>query len=217
LEDGAAWLSSGTWSILGFELPEPIISADSLAANFTNEGGWGHTYRFSKNVAGLWLLQQCREAWGSADSYDNLVSEASVAASVGRTFDPDDPDFFAPGDMPRRIEAKLGVDRLTKAQLVRAILESLASRYAAVLVDAERLSGKRASQLHVVGGGSQNRLLNQLTADACGIPVVAGPVEATALGNLVGQLLATGGLGSVPEARQLIRHSHLAETFNPCL
>lgn len=214
LTANSAWISSGTWSIMGVEVDQAIINEDSFHANFTNEGGVNGSFRFSKNVAGLWLLQQCRAAWGAEDSYEELVllAEAAVAAE---TIDPDDPDFFAPGDMPAKINAKLARPTSDKGVLVRIILESLARRYAQVLGKLEAMTGKRLERIHVVGGGSQNRLLNQLTADACRVPVVAGPVEATAIGNILMQMVALGTLSSLAEGRRLVAESFPLETFNP--
>jgi rhamnulokinase len=212
----SAWISSGTWSILGIEVPNAIINEESRKANFTNEGGVANTYRFSKNVAGLWLIQQCRAAWGNQDSYADLMDLATNNGPADERIDPDDPLFFDPGDMPARINSKLHRPTQDKGKLIRIVIESLANKYAQVLNDAERLSGIKTEQIHIVGGGCQNRLLNQLTADACQRPVIAGPVEATALGNLAVQLVTSGELQSIAHARQVIRDSVELETFELC-
>jgi rhamnulokinase len=211
LTTGSAWISSGTWSILGIEVGSPVISDSSYSANFTNEGGVDSTYRLSKNVAGMWIVQQCRAAWGNVDSYESLMAMAMDATDTGERIDPDDPKFFAPGDMPARVSGSSD-----KGHVIRVVLSSLAEKYAAVLATAEELVGSPVQRIQVVGGGSKNRLLNQLTADACGKPVVAGPVEATALGNLAVQMQASGELASISEAREMIAGSVELETFEPC-
>ena len=214
LTPNSAWISSGTWSIMGVEVPKPIINDNSLQANFTNEGGVSGTYRFSKNVAGLWLLQQCRAAWGEGHSYDELCRLAEAVPS-GETIDPDDPDFFAPGDMPDKINTKLSKPTEDKGQIVRIILDSLAQRYAEVLAKLEELTATKLERVHVVGGGSRNWLLNQLTANACKRPVVAGPVEATAIGNLLVQMIALGQIASIEQGRALVASSFSVKTFEP--
>lgn len=211
LKANSAWISSGTWSIMGVEAAAPIITDASYAANFTNEGGVESTIRFSKNVAGLWLVQQCRSAWGGGDTYEDLMSLAAKIEDTGERIDPDDAKYFAPGDMPSRIKSGG-----SKGEIIRIVLASLADRYAEVLQSIETMTGRQVERINLVGGGCQNRLLNQLTADACRRTVMAGPVEATALGNLAVQMVASGELDSIAEARQLIANSYPVEVFEPC-
>jgi rhamnulokinase len=217
-----ACLSSGTWSLLGTELGEPCIGAPSLAANFTNEGGVCGTTRFLKNICGLWIVQECRRAWarqGRPDSYDELVRMASAAAPLRSLVDVDHPDFAKPGDMPARVRAfcqRTGQpEPESKGEIVRCALDSLALKYRLVLDEMEGILGRRLEPLHVVGGGARNRLLCQLTADATGRLVEAGPVEATTAGSIVMQAMAAGRVGSLPEARDLVRRSFEVEAFEP--
>jgi rhamnulokinase len=220
---GRAFLSSGTWSLLGIEVPAPIITPRALEANFTNEGGVCGTTRLLKNIAGLWLLQSCRREWardGHAFEYAELMAAATDDRHAFRSlFDPDDPAFLHPPEMTRAIAASC---RRTgqpapdgPASFTRAILESLAFKYRLVLDTLEELTGTRIAEVQIVGGGSRNRLLNQFTADATGRAVLAGPVEATALGNIAMQMLATGTVGSLAEARRIIEHSFPVDRFEP--
>jgi rhamnulokinase len=217
-----AYVSSGTWSLLGAEIDAPCIGEASLAANFTNEGGVGGTIRFLKNLCGLWLVQESRRAWakgGKADSYDNLATMAAAAPGFRSLVDVDAPDFAAPGDMPSRLQAfcrRTGQPvPETKGEIVRCALDSLALKYRYVLGTLERILGRRLEPLHVVGGGARNRLLCQLAADATGRTVVAGPVEATAAGNVAMQVMALGELGSLADARDVVRRSFGIETHEP--
>lgn len=219
-----AYLSSGTWSLLGVELESPLINEATRKAGFTNEGGVGKTIRFLKNITGLWLLQECRRAWlkeGEKLDYADLTKMAESAPPFLAVINPDDPSFLAPEDMPTAIvrfcERTGQKTPETKSQFVRIILESLALRYCEVIREINRLFPERGEVevLHVVGGGCQNRLLNQFTADATGITVVAGPVEATAAGNIITQALATGEIGSVAEGREIIRNSFPLVTYQP--
>jgi rhamnulokinase len=218
-----AVLSSGTWSLLGAELDQPVVTERARELNFTNEGGVCGTTRVLKNITGMWLLQGCVRAWaaaGHSSSYDGLLAEAADERFGFRSlFDPDHRDFFHPPDMPGAIA---GFCRRTgqpapdhPGAFTRAILESLALKYRVVLESLEALTGRRFEHLRIVGGGARNRLLSQFTADAIGRPVVAGPVEATALGNIAMQMVATGTVGSLPDARGLIEHSFPAERFDP--
>jgi rhamnulokinase len=209
-----AYISSGTWSLVGVELPEPSIEEEGMRANFTNEGGFGGTTRFLKNVMGLWLLQECRRTWareGREYSYAELTRLAQDEPGSGSLIDPDHPDFLPPGDMPSRIRAFCrGTGQSPPEEpgaVVRCVLESLALKYRWVLEKAEEITGRRAEVIHVVGGGAQSTLLCQLTADATRRPVRAGPVEATALGNLMVQAYARGYLGSLEEIRESVRRS----------
>ncbi|HEX9189085.1 MAG TPA: rhamnulokinase family protein, partial [Vicinamibacteria bacterium] len=192
--EGFAYLSSGTWSLLGAEIPRPFVGEASRAANFTNEGGVGGTIRFLKNLCGLWLVQESRRHWGrlgEALSYDRLAEMAEAAPAFRSLVDVDDPAFAPPGDMPARIQASCRRTGQpvpeTKGEIVRAALDSLALKYRFVLEQADALAGRRLAPLHIVGGGSRNGLLCQLAADATGRLVTAGPAEATAAGNVLMQ------------------------------
>lgn len=220
--DDWAYLSSGTWSLMGVELRKPIINDEALQLNVTNEGGVDGTFRFLKNISGLWMVQECRRIWareGNEYSYDELTQRASEAKPFAALVDPDDGSFLNPEDMPAAIVdfcKRTGQQPpATHGEFVRCALESLALKYRDVLGKIARIAGREVKVLHIVGGGSQNRLLNQFTADAIGIPVVAGPTEATALGNVMVQAIATGAIGSVAEGRDLIRQSASLETFEP--
>jgi rhamnulokinase len=217
-----AWISSGTWSIMGVEAHEPVITPQSLAFNLTNEGGVAGTFRCSKNVLGLWLVQECRRTWaaqGQEWSYAELTEMAAQAAPLAAVIDPDHDDFLKPGDMPARIRAFCRQTGQSvpdgPAAIVRCALESLALKYRWVLECLEAVTGRRLEPIHIIGGGTQNRLLNQLTADATGRTVVAGPAEATAAGNLLVQAIALGHIGSVAEARAVARHSFTPEVYTP--
>ncbi|MGH9387046.1 MAG: rhamnulokinase [Vicinamibacterales bacterium] len=218
-----AFLSSGTWSMLGTELQEPIVTENARRLNFTNEGGVCGTTRLLKNIAGLWLLQACRRCWTSAGhdySYDDLVTAAADSRHAFRSLiDPDCPDFLHPGDMVASIA---GYCRQTSQAeptnppaYARAVFESLAFKYRTVLEALEEVTGTSFEQIRVVGGGARNRLLNQFTADATGRSVIAGPVEATALGNIAMQMLATGHVSSLVEARAVIERSFPVERYEP--
>ena len=219
----SAVLSSGTWSLLGAELRAPVITPRARDLNFTNEGGVCGTIRLLKNIGGLWLLQSCRRSWaasGQEFSYEDLMKTAEDERSSFRSlFDPDDKAFLHPEDMTSAI-AQVCLQSgqpapATPPQFTRAILEALAFKYRAVVDWLEELSGIRFEEIRIIGGGSRNRLLNQFTADATGRPVVAGPVEATALGNIAMQMLATGAVKSITEARQIIDRSFPVERFEP--
>jgi rhamnulokinase len=221
-KSGFAWISSGTWSVVGAEMPNAIINDQSLAYNFTNEGGACGTFRFSRNVMGLWLVQECRRTWaaqGEDYSYAELTQMAAQAEPFQVVLDPDDGEFFKPGDMPARI---LSYCQRTgqkppesKATYIRCILESLALKYRWVLERAEETIGQRLGPVHIVGGGTQNQMLSQLAADATGRRVVTGPVEATAIGNIIMQAIGLGHLASLEEARTLVRESFPCSVFEP--
>ena len=210
-----AYISCGTWGLVGVETDHPVLSDEARAANFTNEGGVDGRVRFLHNVMGLWLLSECVRDWGLDDAHlTSLLADAAEQSEPGR-FDPNDPAFVAPGGMPERIERWLVAHEQpvpsTRPGLVRVILESLADAFAAAVGDAARLSGTSVRVIHLVGGGSQNELLCQLTANASGLPVLAGPVEATALGNVLVQGRALGAIdGSLEHLRALV-----ARTFEP--
>ena len=222
-DGGGAFLSSGTWSLLGAEVATPVISARAQELNFTNEGGVCGTTRLLKNIGGLWLLQACMRRWNEAGqpaSYDDLlVGGADDQHAFRSLFDPDHSGFFHPQDMPAAIATycrQTGQSEPSgQSGYARSILESLAFKYRAVLESLEELTGHRYTTIRIVGGGSRNRLLNQFTADATGRTVLAGPVEATALGNIAMQMLATGTVSSLAEARKIIERSFPLERFDP--
>ena len=198
-----AFISSGTWSLVGVELDRPVLSEESRAAQFTNERGVDGSFLYHRNVMGLWLLQESMRTWerlGKTFSLEELVSSAGAEAPLRSVFDPDDPVFFPPGDIPARISQvchDLGQPTAeTPAQVTRSILDSLALAYRRTLRLASELSGKRVGVIHIVGGGVHNTLLCQLTSDACGLPVVAGPIEAAAIGNALVQAQAIGTVGA---------------------
>jgi rhamnulokinase len=220
--DSWAYISSGTWSLMGVELPGPLISEQVRKYNFTNEGGVGNTIRFLKNIMGLWLVQECRRAFertGKNFTYEELTNLAGVAPPFGSVVDPDDASFIFPSSMPQAIAdycRKTGQTAPTEpGAIVRCALESLALRYRWVLERLEELTGKRRDVIHIVGGGSQNALLCQLAADCCNRRVLAGPVEATALGNLLVQAMGLGLVGSLSEAREVVRGSFELKTYEP--
>lgn len=216
------YLSSGTWSLMGVEVKEPIITEQSLAYDFTNEGGVNNTFRFLKNIMGLWLVQECRREWtriGQSYSYEDLTRMAAEAPPFGPLVSLKDSRFLAPGDMPTRIQAFCRETGQaipeTKGQIIRCALESLALEYRWVAERLDEMVGRRLPTIHVIGGGSQNELLNQFGADATGRTVIAGPVEATAVGNVLVQARALGYIGSSAEARALVRRSFKVTTFEP--
>ncbi|MBN2103348.1 rhamnulokinase [bacterium] len=216
-----AYLSSGTWSLLGVELQAPLINADTLERNYTNEGGVRSTIRFLKNVTGMWLVEECRRKWQKDGdiSYESLLNEADQSPPFQSLLNVDNPDFMNPPDMVKAIQAFCRRSNQpvpeTRGQFIRSILESLALRYRQVIEDINHLQGKPVEILHVVGGGSQNAMLNQFTADATGIPVIAGPVEATALGNVITQAVAAGQLDSIEQGRALIARAFPMQEFLP--
>ena len=216
------YLSSGTWSLLGAEIDQPILTPEAMNFNLTNEGGVGGKIRLLKNIAGLWLLQECRRAWardGKDFDYRTLVQLAREVPTRGIHLDLEDPLMLAPGDMPMKITAqcrRMGrKSPETPGEFTRVILESLAAAYANVRHTIEKVTGKTYTHLHIVGGGSQNELLNQLAADATGLHVLAGPVEATALGNVMVQAMACGQLDSLAAGRELVAKSCRLREFIP--
>ncbi len=212
-----AYLSSGTWSLMGIEVPEPIINEESARLNFTNEGGIEGTTRFLKNITGMWLLEQCRKVWkaqGKDYSYPELVAMAQSEASFPGRINPDDPRFAAPENMVSVISSAVEKS-LSDAQIVSCIYHSLADRYKEVLDMLQRFAPFKIEKLHIIGGGSANDLLNQWTADAIGIPVVAGPTEATAIGNVMMQAKATGIVKDRWEMRRIIAETVKVKTFIP--
>jgi rhamnulokinase len=222
--ENCAFLSSGTWSLLGTEESKPIINAESLAANFTNEAGVCDTVRFLKNLSGLWIIQELRRVWneqGCDYSFGALADLALEAGPFGFFIDPLDDRFAAPGDMAVRIadycEESGQARPESHAQMLRATLEGLAFVYTEVLDDLERLTGHSLETLRIIGGGCQHALLNQMTANATGRKVVTGPIEATAIGNVMMQMLAMGDVGSLAEGRAVVLDSfaHESDTYLP--
>jgi rhamnulokinase len=215
-----AYLSSGTWSLLGAELSAPVITLQARDLNFTNEGGVCGTTRLLKNIAGLWILQSCRRSWASSGhefTYEDLTTAAGELPMFTSLIDPDDAAFLNPVDMPAAIADYC---RRTSqpvpsgpAEFTRTILDSLAFKYRAVLESLQQLTGISFEEIRVIGGGSKNRVLNQLTADSTGCTVIAGPTEAAALGNIAMQMLATGAVSTLAEARQTIDRSFAVERF----
>ena len=231
-----AYLSSGTWSLMGIEVPAPIINEASAAANFTNEGGIEGTTRFLKNITGMWLLEQCRKVWkaeGKDYSYAQLVEMAQAEAGFSGRINPDDPRFANPKDMVEEIQASLSAAPgfvplaekcsqsetrprfFSDAQIVSCIYHSLADRYKEVLTLLQGFAPFKIEKLHIIGGGSANELLNQWTADAIGIPVIAGPTEATAIGNILIQAKAAGLVTDRWQMRRLIADAFPVKTFYP--
>lgn len=222
MDKNAIYLSSGTWSLMGVEVAQPIINAQILAYNFTNEGGVAGTFRLLKNIMGLWLVQECRRAWaaqGRAYSYAELTQLAEQAPGLISLIDVTDARFLPPGDMPARIQAfcrETGQPAPESAgAIVRCALESLALEYRWVAERLDELTGRLHTTIHVIGGGAQNHLLNQLTAEATGRTVLAGPVEATALGNVIVQALALRHISSLADGRVFVRNSFPLQTFTP--
>ncbi len=222
LDEESVYISSGTWSLMGVEITEPIINDDALRLNFTNEGGVFGKIRFLKNIMGLWLLQESRRQWqreGKDYPWDDLLKMAENAQPFKCVLDPDAIDFLGHGDMPGFIRAYCErtnqLQPQTPGEIARCCLESLALRYRWVLEALEHLTGRKLNTIRIVGGGSQNKLLNQFTADACNRNVVTGPVEATALGNIMMQAVATGHIKNLSAGRKAIAASVQQETFTP--
>ncbi len=221
--DSFAYIACGTWGLVGVELDEAILTEASRAANFTNEGGVDERIRYLRNVMGLWLLQESLRTWeldGTAERLPALLIAAGELPAGGPVIDPDDPAFLPPGDMPARIEAACRQLDLpppaTRPALVRCILDSLAAAFGRTVRDAARLSGRRVDAVHLVGGGARNALLCQLTADACELPLISGPVEATAIGNVLVQARARGLLaGDLETLRALIRRTQDIRRYEP--
>jgi rhamnulokinase len=217
-----AYISSGTWSLMGIESEVPVISDKTLEYNLTNEGGVGRKIRLLKNIMGLWLLQECRRIWlekANGFTYPELVTMAEKAKPFQSIIDPDWMKFYNPDDMTREITGFCKMTGQTEpsepGQFVRIILEGLAFKYRMVLDQLREVSGKSLGKIHIIGGGSQNELLSQFTANATGVPVVTGPVEATAIGNLMVQAMAKGHVSSLDEIREVIRNSFDLKTFLP--
>jgi rhamnulokinase len=225
-KDRHAYISSGTWSLLGIETAEPIINDKSYAFNFTNEGAAGGGIRFLKNIIGLWIIQECKRHWDRSDrpySYAELTDLARALGPVQFSIDVNDPRFLKPGliddSMPERIRSLCREQGQrppdSPAEVVRGVLQSLAALYAASIRELEDAAGRTIEELYIIGGGSRNSLLCELTAEAAGIPVFAGPVEATAIGNILIQAMSMGEIDSPEQGRRLIRSSYRIEEFAP--
>lgn len=221
-EESFAYISSGTWSLVGMELPRAVLTTEALEANFTNEGGFAGTTRFLKNVMGLWILQECRRVWsleGTEYSYEELVDLAERVTTESVLVDPDHPDFLPTGDMPARIRrlCRQTGQRVPDgpAEISRCVMESLALKYRWTIESAESVTGRTAEAIHIVGGGCRNSLLCRLTAEATRRPVLAGPAEATATGNLMVQAYSQGHVGSFSEIREVVRRSVEVQVYEP--
>jgi rhamnulokinase len=215
------YISSGTWSLMGVETDAPVTSLEARRANFTNEGGIGGTYRALKNIMGLWLLRQCRRSFSIAREigYDELVRAAEDSAPFAMFIDPDHGEFLNPTDMPEAVRAFCRRTAQpvpeTAGAIARCVLESLAMKYRFVLEGIRRFYPGPVRRIHVIGGGARNRLLCRFTAEATGLPVHAGPVEATAVGNLLVQAMALGKIGSLAQLRRIVAASFPIEVFEP--
>lgn len=216
------YISLGTWALMGVETPQPVVNDKVLELNFTNEGGVGNTYRLLKNIAGLWLVQECRRAWNQAGKswdWEDLNKLSAAAKPLVSFINPDAADFTAPDNMPEAIcqFAKRTGQPVPESEgaVLRCALDSIAMKFRQVLGMCEELVGGRLKTIHIVGGGTKNRQLCQAAADACGREVVTGPVEATAIGNIMMQAVAAGDVGSIAQAREVIRNSFPVERFQP--
>jgi len=216
------YISLGTWALMGIESPRPVVTDQVLKLEFTNEGGVGGTIRLLKNITGLWLVQECRRIWNQSGenlSWEDLNQLAAAQPPLRSFVDPDASEFLAPGDMPEAIRSYCRRTGQSVAQekgaVLRCALESLAMKFRQVLGMCEQLAGGRIETIHIVGGGVKNRQLCQFAADACGRHVVAGPVEATATGNIMMQAVAAGDAASIAEAREIIRRSFAVEEYEP--
>ncbi len=216
-----AYISSGTWSLMGVETDCPVINDESFRSNFTSEGGVENRWRVLKNISGMWLLQECRKVWGlkgATPSYEELIREAESVRAFTSLIDPDCRGFKTPADMPLAIEKYCRETGQpvpqSRGEIVRSILEGLALKYRFVLEQLRNLYDSEINRLHVIGGGSRNALLNRFTAGASGLPVIAGPMEATATGNLLMQAFAMGHIGSLDELREIVSFSFETERYD---
>ncbi|MGW0790461.1 rhamnulokinase [Streptomyces sp. NPDC002911] len=221
-EPGFAYVSCGTWSLAGLELDAPVLTEASRAANFTNERGVDGTVRYLRNIMGMWLLEECRRTWeraGTSTGLAALLADAAHARPFAAVIDPDDPEFLAPGDMPSRIDAALTrtgqATPVGPGGYVRCVLESLALAHRRTLREGAELAGRELTRIHLVGGGSRNELLCQWTADATGLPVTAGPAEATALGNVLLQARSHGLVGGLTDMRRLVARTQELRHYTP--
>jgi rhamnulokinase len=220
--DDWCYISSGPWSLMGVELARPLINEKALQYNYTNEGGIGGTIRFLRNIMGLWLVQECRrqlEKDGQTYDYTQLTKMAADAKPFAAIINPDHAPFLSPGEMPKKIaefcQQTKRAAPTSVGETIRTCLESLALTYRRTLEGLQDVLGRRMKVIHVVGGGSRNELLNQMTADACGVPVIAGPVEATAAGNILVQAMALGSIKSLADAREVVRRSFDVKRYEP--
>ena len=216
------YISSGTWSLMGAEIPAPVISDRCRELNFTNEGGVGGTTRLLKNIGGLWLVQECRRIWkqeGHELGWSELVDRASASPALASLINPDAAEFVAPSNMPQAIRdyCRASTQEVPESvgAVIRCALESLALRYRMVLNWTQELTGSNIDTIHIVGGGTQNRLLCQMAADACNCRVIAGPIEATAIGNVMLQIVSSGEVSSIEQAREVVRNSFDVEEYTP--
>jgi len=216
-----AYLSSGTWSLLGIESQEPLVSEETLAMNFTNEGGVAGTTRFLKNIMGMWLIQECKRIWDEEKEmeWQEIVDLSNKVEPFKSLINPDDSGFLNPGNMPLAIQNYCKSTNQTvpksKGEIARCIYDSLVLKYKYTIKQIESVTGKQIEKLHIIGGGANNTMMNQLTADAIGIPVLAGPTEATATGNLMLQAKAMGVVESLDEIRDVIRNSFDINEYKP--
>jgi len=216
-----AYLSSGTWSLLGIESPHPLVSEKTLEMNFTNEGGVEGTTRFLKNIMGMWLIQECKRIWDQEKeiSWQEIVDLSNKAVPFKCLINPDDSAFLNPGNMPEAIQNFCRKTNQpipeTRGEIARCIYESLALKYKYTLKQIETITGTRVEKLHIIGGGANNELLNRFTANVTGIHVTAGPIEATAIGNIMMQAKALNVVGSLSEIREVVRNSFNMESFFP--
>jgi rhamnulokinase len=221
-QPGSAFVSAGTWSLVGLEVREPVVTEAAFAENLTNEGGVEGTFRLLRNVTGLWLVHECQRAWaaeGHPFTFDELVLLAGEAPPLRSLVDPDDPAFAEPGDMPSRVVefcARTGQEQPSEpGAVVRCLLESLALGHARAIRALASVTGGSPAEIHVVGGGARNELLCRFSADAAGLPVLAGPAEATVLGNLLVQAMSLGEIASLADARAVVRRSFEPTTYEP--
>jgi rhamnulokinase len=216
-----AFLSSGTWSLLGIESPEPLVTEKTMQMNFTNEGGAESTTRFLKNIMGMWLIQECKRIWDEEKemSWQEIVDLSQLAEPFKCFINPDDAGFLNPGNMPRAIQEYCRNTNQpvpdSKGEIARCIYDSLVLKYKYTIRQIESVTGNRIEKLHIIGGGANNEMLNQLTANALGIPVIAGPTEATAIGNIMMQARAMGFVVSLKEIREVVRFSFDVKTYSP--
>ena len=221
--DGENWayLSSGTWSLLGIESPEPLVSEKTLEMNFTNEGGVEGTTRFLKNIMGMWLIQECKRVWDAQSvlGWHEIVALSSNAKPFKSLINPDDAGFLNPGNMPKAVQEYCAKTNQpvpqNKGEIARCIYDSLVLKYKYTLKQIESVTGKKIERLHIIGGGAHNNMMNQLTADATGIPVFAGPTEATAIGNILMQAKALGKVNSLAEIREIAGNSFEVIKYTP--
>ena len=214
-------MSSGTWSLMGVEMTHPVLSDEAMAFDFTNEGGVEGTFRFLKNIMGLWIVQQCKKSWEKnvSISYEELTRLADTASPFRFMIDPDNPSFLNPPDMPEAIrvfcdKTSQGVPE-SHGEIVRCVLESLAFKYRFVLDQLRHIYPHEIKTIHVIGGGANNELLNRFAANATGLPVIAGPTEATAIGNIMVQALGLGHVNSLAQIRTIVRDSFELVSYEP--